>query len=57
MGSSEIENAIKKAKNKLHNKKGQVIDYPTADEINYEESGEKKVDQERERVFKDQFKP
>ena len=57
MGSSEIENAIKKAKKILHKNKGQVIDYPTGEEQVYNESYEKKVDEAREEVFKKQFKP
>lgn len=37
--------------------KAGIIDYPTQGEIDYRESGEEKVDEAREKVFREQFKP
>ena len=53
MGSSEIENAITKAKKVLHKNKGQVIDYPTADEISYGGSERQKIDEQQTKLIKE----
>lgn len=37
--------------------KAGIIEYPTQADIDYVASGEEKVDAERERVFREQFKP
>lgn len=37
--------------------RGSVIDYPSQADIDYRDSGEEAVDRERERVFREQFKP
>jgi len=37
--------------------KAGIIEYVSQEDIDYVESGEDKVDQERERIFKEQFKP
>lgn len=53
MGSSEIINAINKAKKTLHKNKGQVIDYPTAEELSYEGSERQKIDKQQEKLIKE----
>lgn len=37
--------------------KAGILEYPSQEEIDYVESGEAKVDAERERVFREQFRP
>jgi len=53
MGSSEIENAIKKAKKALHKNKGQIINYPTNEEIEYSGSEQEKIDQQQTKLIKE----
>jgi len=50
----DTEALLKKAKQLIHRPKGgMVINYPTAAEIEYEKSGEKEVDEAREKAFKE----
>jgi hypothetical protein len=52
MGSSEIENAIKKTKRMLSKNKGMVIDYPSAEEIEYQGSEREKIDRQQTELIK-----
>lgn len=52
----EISKKVIKEIKKLPEKAG-IIEYVSQADIDYVESGEDKVDAERERVFKEQFKP
>lgn len=55
LGKKVIEQ-VKKMPAKAAVKAG-VIEYVTQEDIDYTESGEDKVDAERERVFRENFKP